>query len=283
MSVAQEAIRRLKMQEPPALSKSSLGHFSVNKVNTYRKCPAQFKYKYIDALPSKNNANFVLGSAADAAITVAIKQLRTIGDFDWELIHQSFTNYMLDDIGKSPELDSEDLEVITQGSAVLHDALDQYLFYMKNNFVEFLEPQIKISDWYVDRDCNYPLLGFIDMVAINHDGKYVVVDHKTKKDARVSHDYRFQILTYCLWVKEHFNLNYLPKAEIHILLKVGQKKDPSLYRIKEIFYTKEQINSVRNDYYYLEEGIAKDYFPKNRWHDLCQKKFCDFYDHCHSD
>lgn len=272
---------RLKMAEPPGLS-GKIKHFSVNKANTYRKCPRQFYYKYIEELPTKNNGNFVLGSAADRALEVAIKQLNTIGSYDMEIVHEAFTNHMLDDLRDSPELSEEDIQIITEGAEILHSSIDEYLFWLDGRYPEIVGTQIKIENWYPDERLNYPVLGFIDMLVIDDNGKYMVVDHKTKKDARVSPDYRMQLLTYCMWVKETYNLRYMPRAELHVLLKQQQKKDPSLFRIKEVPFHSNEISSVKEAFFLVEEGISKEFYPPNRWHELCSSRWCDFFEVCHN-
>jgi hypothetical protein len=256
-------------------------NLSVSKVNTFRKCPKQLWYRYYTDMPDVPGIALKLGSAADDAIGLGLDQLRTLGDIDLKVIQDTFMKKLYEGMMECSDLDDEEVEDLETATVLIASAFEDYFFYIKKRFAEILPPQIEINNWFIHEDCNLPVKGFIDMVAIDKYGKYIVIDHKTSSRLDVNFDYNFQLMVYCKFLMEKFNLSEPPGAELHYFLKVKRKK-PDLFEIKDIgkYFSKARLDNIGFDFLQLEEAMHKDFFPANRWHFLCSRKWCSFYEHC---
>lgn len=296
-----------------------MAHRSVSQLNTYQRCPRQYYYRYLKKLPEKPSEFLIVGSAFDEGMTFIIDNCKCdtksnirpdddVVDAGILLINNRLEK-LLGDSPFDDEIKEDSREKIFQLSKLV-----------KPYFTEFLpdtglvphSSQYKLN-YYIDGIPD-PILGYIDMIAVSRsDGRFVIVDFKTSSSSALSLDYKRQVWVYAKALENLENLDYLPKCEVHMFSKKlptipkAQRTKENLEgvlmhhlpsEVVEQLYTPDFIEkrvlllsaemrdedwlSVNEGYVDLEYSIKTGFFPKNRTHNLCTKKFCSFWETCMS-
>ena len=157
-----------------------------------------------------------------------------------------------------------------------------------NLLVTHYASQIDYEPLYLQRkislkikDIARPFTGFIDIIAKRGD-QLVVIDLKTKekKPSSAQYGWILQLCIYAIWCHLEFHLDRLPATENHLM--VSRKTGYEFVKYDN-WISEKDVSEVITGAQDLENRVENSYFPLNRGHMLCQKKWCGFYDECHKD
>lgn len=154
---------------------------SKSKINTYLKCPKEFKFQYIDKIEMPPNKYMALGS-------------------DVHLIAEKFTDKFGDDITDiniQKELDIIAYDDLDMGYDLsLHiDGLSSFFTHV---FVENDYKLFSAEEYLYDKKNNFS--GICDIILKNEDNNLVVIDYKTSNSNSFS-KYRLELCYYKMLVE----------------------------------------------------------------------------------
>ena len=153
---------------------------SKSKVNTYLKCPLEFKFQYIDEIEVPENKYMALGSDVHL---IADKFSQKFGD-------------ALDDVDISNEL----LKIAHEEDIGydLTDHIDNLSSFFREVFVENDYKLFCQEEYLLDEENRFS--GICDIILEDENGDLVVVDYKTSKSSSFS-KYRLELCYYKLLVE----------------------------------------------------------------------------------
>ena len=193
-------------------------HVSVSAISRYLKCPRSYKYKYVDKLQAETRASaLVFGGAIHETLALFYKALRD------EQPEPDLTNLMAafhfkfeDDLKANPPVMFSDKET----TATLMESAKAML----EVFLAEAERPFKVVDvetpFSLDIGSSKRLVGVLDAVIQDSDGKYRILEHKTAarrwSESRISSD--LQITVYQL-AAPMLGLGNTNSVDIQLLLK----------------------------------------------------------------
>ena len=139
---------------------------SKSKINTYLKCPREFKYRYIDEIETPPNEYMALGSDVHL---IAENYAKLYGDNP-----QENPRYFLDLIARQLKIDIDDIDVHLYGLASFFK-----LAFIENDYAIFSQ-----EEYLTDETHNFN--GITDIVLENPDGDLIVIDYKTGSSSSFS-------------------------------------------------------------------------------------------------
>lgn len=210
--------------------------YSFSKIELFCNCPAAYKMRYIDGIPSIPNQYVIIGRLAHKAVAEYMKHLRKTGqktDLDaWKKITQRTL--------------MEANEFADELSAIFDKAENLTL---PVDIVE-VEKTIKIDESgkiLQENDFDYYFMGVIDMAYQVSKTQAVVVDWKTSR----SEDYlNYRQIQIYAWLMSHV---YPDVEEFYILfhfLRTNRKKKEKVYKneLSDIDrWIKEKIYQIENE------------------------------------
>ena len=232
---------------------------SKSKVNTYLKCPLEFKFQYIDEIEVPQNKYMVLGS-------------------DVHLIAEKFA----DEFGD--ELDNVDIEnellKIAHREEISYDLtlhLDNLGSFFREVFIEN-DYRLFSQEEYL-HDEKHRFSGICDIILEDENGDLVVIDYKTSNSSSFSR-YRLELCYYKLLVENVYGKTvskvgiFFTKNGRLRLLDISEEVNKRKYlSYSEIDEAVETLHQVRRD-------INNGNFPANRQF-LCKyctyKHLCEYY------
>jgi hypothetical protein len=90
--------------------------------------------------------------------------------------------------------------------------VDGFILWLSENSLTIISGDLKLAS------LKYGYGGSLDALAVDHDGKLVVIDFKTSN--QISDEYALQVASYCNALKEQFGLDYMPRGIIVRFSKV---------------------------------------------------------------
>ena len=232
---------------------------SKSKINTYLKCPQEFKYQYIDEIEAEPNKYMMLGT-------------------DVHLIAEKFAEKFGDDLS--------DVDIENELFRIAHD-LD--LTYDIENHVENLA--LFFKEVFVDGDYrlysqeeylhdeNHRFSGICDIILEDENGDLVVVDYKTGNSNSFS-KYRLELCYYKLLVENVYEKD-VSKVGI-FFTKNGRLRllDICDEENKRKFLHSREIDEAIDTFYRVRYEVNRGNFPAKRQF-LCRyctyKNICDAY------
>ncbi len=224
---------------------------SKSKINTYLKCPLEFKFQYIDELEAEPNVYMQVGT-------------------DVHLIAEKFSEKFGD------ELDGVDIE-----NELVKIAFEENLYDLDNhieNLATFFREVFVESDYKLFSQEEYLLdethrfSGICDIILEDENGDLVVVDYKTGNSNSFS-KYRRELCYYKLLVE---NVCERDVSSVGIFFtKNGRLRllDVCDEENKRKFLHSREIDEAIDTFYHVRNEVNKgNFYPKRQF--LC--KFCTY-------
>ena len=232
---------------------------SKSKVNSYLKCPLEFKFQYIDEIEVPQNKYMALGS-------------------DVHLIAEKFTEKFGDDI---VEIDTRnELLKIAHDLDIGYD-LTEHIDNLESFFEEvFVENNYKLfsNEEYLHDEKNR-FSGICDIILEDENGYLVVIDYKTSKSSSFS-KYRLELCYYKLLVENVYNKNvssvgvFFTKNGRLRLLDICNEDN------KRKYLNQNEIDEAITTLHKVRTNINNEVFPARRQF-LCRyctyRNICDEY------
>ncbi|WP_296790456.1 PD-(D/E)XK nuclease family protein [uncultured Methanobrevibacter sp.] len=225
---------------------------SKSKVNTYLKCPREFKFQYIDEIEMKPNKYMALGS-------------------DVHLIAEKFTDKFednLDDVDIQNELIKVANELdIGYG---LDEHIDNLGLFFKEVFVDRDYKLFSNEEYLLDKKNRFS--GICDIILEDENGKLTVIDYKTSNSNSFS-KYRLELCYYKLLVENvyHKQVNkvgvFFTKNGRLRLLDVCEEEN----KRKNLCYS--EIDDAVDTLHEVREKINRKEFPAKKQY-LC--RYCTY-------
>jgi len=262
---------------------------SPSKINTYKKCPREFYYKYIAKLPEKKTIHLFRGTLVHRVLENLFKQqFRTLTQWEkgnpFEWVQEQFEkgweekiakHKWLWDVHTKEEMDSmySETEQLLQNfvgsiNKKLTEMVTWKIFRNKQQAWNAVAPKYA-EKWVKSHD--YAIVGVIDVVCSDFDGGTTLLDYKTSKryGAYLPEEYYRQLIIYAfLYTLEmgempnFVGVNYL-RFDDTFFVKVNQEV---------LDEAKELIKFVHDAIKEREEHVDRyEQVPQN----LC--KWCSFY------
>ncbi|WP_295112317.1 PD-(D/E)XK nuclease family protein [uncultured Methanobrevibacter sp.] len=229
---------------------------SKSKVNSYLKCPLEFKFQYIDEIEVPQNKYMALGSYV-------------------HLIAEKFTEKFGDNI--------EDVDTTNELLKIAYDLdigydLTSHIDNLGSFFDEvFVEENYKLfsnEEYLLDEKNRFS--GICDIILEDENGDLVVIDYKTSKSSSFS-KYRLELCYYKLLVENVYNREvssvgvFFTKNGKLRLLDVCNEDN------KRKYLNQTEIDEAVDTLHKVRAKINKGIFPAHRQF-LC--KFCTYKDIC---
>lgn len=232
---------------------------SKSKVNTYIKCPREFKYRYIDEIEVPPNEYMALGSDVHL---IAEKYAEIYGDNP-----QENPRYFLDLIAEQLEISVDDIDV----------HLDSLSDFFK---LALIEKDFKIfsQEEYLTNE-THNFTGITDLVLENSAGELIVIDYKTGSSSSFS-KCRLELGYYKMLVEEAYDRDVIGAGifftkdnKLRVLYFEDEESKRKYMHSKEL---EEGINTL----YEVRKKVNEGKFPKNRQY-IC--RFCTYEEICYKD
>lgn len=225
---------------------------SKSKINTYLKCPLEFKFQYIDEIEAEPNKYMVLGSDVHSvAETFADK----FGD-------------ELDDVNINNELIKimNDLDI----GYDITEHVDNLSLFFKEVFVDNDYKLFSQEEYLLDEENRFS--GICDIILEDENGDLVVIDYKTSS-SNSFHKYRRELCYYKLLVENVYDRDvssvgiFFTRNGRLRLLDVCDEDN------KRKYLNDEEISQAVDTLHYVRKQINNENFPAKRQF-LC--KYCTY-------
>ncbi len=225
---------------------------SKSKVNTYLKCPKEFKFQYIDEVPCKPNKYMSLGS-------------------DVHLIAEKFSEKFADDLD---EIDIQNELIKVANDLDIGYGLDEHIdnlgLFFKEVFVDNDYKLFSTEEYLLDRKNRFS--GICDIILEDENGKLVVIDYKTSSSNSFS-KYRLELCYYKLLVE---NVYHRPVSAVGVFFtKNGRLRllDISSEENKRKYLSHSEIDEAIDTMHDVRQKINNKEFPAKKQY-LC--RYCTY-------
>ncbi|MBE6507797.1 MAG: PD-(D/E)XK nuclease family protein [Methanobrevibacter sp.] len=159
---------------------------SKSKVNTYLKCPLEFKFQYIDEIEVPKNKYMTLGS-------------------DVHLVAEKFADKFGDDLD-GVDIRNELLRIAHEENIGydLTEHIDNLGSFFEEVFIENDYRLFSQEEYLLDEENRFS--GICDIILEDENGNLVVIDYKTSKSSSFS-KYRLELCYYKLLVENVYGRN----------------------------------------------------------------------------
>ena len=232
---------------------------SKSKVNTYIKCPREFKYRYIDEIETPPNEYMALGSDVHL---IAEKYAEIYGDNP-----QENPRYFLDLIARQLKINAADIDVHL-------DSLSDFfkLALIENDFEIFSQ-----EEFLTDETHNFT--GITDLILENSDGELIIIDYKTGSSSSFSKCRRelgyYKMLVESVYDKDVIGAGifFTKDNKLRVLYFEDEENKRKYMHSREL---EEGIDTL----YEVRKNINECRFPKNEQY-VC--RFCTYEEICEKD
>ncbi len=229
---------------------------SKSKINTYLKCPLEFKFQYIDEIEAEPNKYMILGS-------------------DVHLIAEKFADKFGDEL-EGVNIENELIKIMNEldigydlSSHVNNLGLFFREVFIDNNYKLFSQEE------YL-HDEVHRFSGICDIILEDENGELVVIDYKTSNSNTFSR-YRRELCYYKLLVENVYDKNV---SSVGIFFtKNGRLRLLDVYEDdnKRKFLNSAEIEDAVDTFYQVRSEVnSGNFYPKRQF--LC--KFCTYKEKC---
>lgn len=229
---------------------------SKSKINTYLKCPLEFKFQYIDEIEAEPNKYMILGS-------------------DVHLIAEKFADKFGDEL-EGVNIENELIKIMNEldigydlSSHVNNLGLFFREVFIDNNYKLFSQEE------YL-HDEVHRFSGICDIILEDENGELVVIDYKTSNSNTFSR-YRRELCYYKLLVENVYDKNV---SSVGIFFtKNGRLRLLDVYEDdnKRKFLNSAEIEDAVDTFYQVRSEVnSGNFYPKRQF--LC--KFCTYKEIC---
>lgn len=235
---------------------------SKSKINTYKKCPREFKYIYVDEFESPPNQYMQLGLDVHTIAEKVGKRIQQEDNITKEKV-RLYLDYEYNNINSNFNL-SEHIDSL-------------YSF-----FLNFCGTQYKIFS--VEEKIENPSLGIngiIDLVVEDKEtGNLIIIDYKTGKSKAIT-SFRFELCMYRNLIEFKYPNKKVTTA-IVFFTKDGKYRGFNFTNIqkKGAYVTDNDYKSVFDYINFVKDQIEHNIFPPKKQF-LC--KYCNFQEQCNKD
>ena len=225
---------------------------SKSKINTYIKCPREFKYRYIDEIEVPPNEYMALGSDVHL---IAEKYAEIYGDNP-----QEDPRYFLDLISEQLNIDVDDIDVHL-------DSLSDFfkLALIEKDFKVFSQEEYLTNE-------THNFTGITDLILENSAGELIVIDYKTGSSSSFS-KCRLELGYYKMLVESAYDRDVIGAGifftkdnKLRVLYFEDEENKRKFMHSREL---EEGIDTL----YEVREKVNAGKFPKNRQY-IC--RFCTY-------
>lgn len=162
----------LEPERPPLIDEQGRVRLSFSRVSTYRTCPAQFRYGYIDGIPGEPSPHLSFGSSIHAALERFYDRKLPDPPSEDELLEYLYEAW--DSTGFVDMDRDEQLSWYRHGQQVLRR-------FHRREVADYRLPA-DVEKWFeLPVDDVALVVGSIDRVDVDEDGALEIVDYKTSK------------------------------------------------------------------------------------------------------
>ncbi len=229
---------------------------SKSKVNTYLKCPLEFKFQYIDEIEVPQNKYMALGS-------------------DVHLIAEKFSEKFEDNLD-DVDIENELLKIVHEENIGydLTDHIDNLGSFFTRAFVENDYKLFCQEEYIIDEENRFS--GICDIILEDKNGELIVIDYKTSKSSSFS-KYRLELCYYKLLVENVFGKTvsrvgiFFTKNGRLRLLDVCDEEN------KRYYLNNDEIQQAIDTLHDVRKDINSGKFPAKKQF-LC--RYCTYKDLC---
>jgi len=237
--------------------------YSHSSLETFRNCPLQFNYKYVEKIQIdlKKNMEAFMGSMVHDTLEKLYTDLKYKKLLSLEELLIFYNNLWKENYS------TETVEIIREGYTELqYKSLgEEYLTNYYNTYKPFnqgktigLEMQVNLSLYDKERDKTYNLIGFIDRLSLVSENHIEIIDYKTNISPKTQEevDIDKQLALYSIAVREKFP--FVERIDLcWYFLSVGIKQVSSRTDLELEMLKEETIKTIRE----IEDSVEKDNFP----------------------
>ena len=219
---------------------------SKSKINTYLKCPREFKYRYIDEIEVEPNEYMELGTNVHL---IAETYAKIYGNNP-----QENPRYYLDLIARQEKIDINEIDI----------HLDSLASFFNRAFIENDYKLFSQEEYLTDEKHNFS--GITDIILETQDGDLIVIDYKTGSSSSFN-KCRLELGYYKMLVESNYDRN---------VISAGIFDNDN----KRIYMCNQELKEGLDTLYEVRKNVNEAKFPKEEQF-LC--RYCTYSSICYKD
>lgn len=232
---------------------------SKSKINTYLKCPREFKYRYVDEIEVEPNEYMELGTNVHL---IAEKYAKIYGDNP-----QENPRYYLDLIARQEKINVDEIDT----------HLDSLASFFNTAFIEKDYKLFSQEEYLIDEKHNFS--GITDIILETADKNLIVIDYKTGSSSSFN-KCRLELGYYKMLVESNYDRNVISAGIFFTKdnkLRLLHFKDNDN---KRIYMCNQELKEGLDTLYEVRKNVNEAKFPKEEQF-LC--RYCTYSSICYKD
>ena len=232
---------------------------SKSKINTYLKCPREFKYRYVDEIEVEPNEYMELGTNVHL---IAEKYAKIYGDNP-----QENPRYYLDLIARQEKINVDEIDT----------HLDSLDYFFNTAFIEKDYKLFSQEEYLIDEKHNFS--GITDIILETSDKNLIVIDYKTGSSSSFN-KCRLELGYYKILVESNYDRNVISAGIFFTKdnkLRLLHFKDNDN---KRIYMCNQELKEGLDTLYEVRKNVNEAKFPKEEQF-LC--RYCTYSSICYKD